>query len=61
MVRAPHPPDTDQSRPRRCWIADRYIGGATGFVEAKGDTPQEALDALARAWPFERLTAGGVG
>ena len=57
---APHPPGTDHPLPRTRWIADRFIGGNVGFVEAKGDTPQEALDALAREWPFERLVAGGI-
>ena len=57
---APHPPDIDHPKPRTQWIADRYIGGKVGFVEAKGDTAQEALDALAREWPFERLVAGGI-
>ena len=44
--------------PRRGWTADVYIE-AFGFLQGKGATPQEALDALDAELPTAPLVLGG--
>ena len=51
-------PTAEGPLPRDRWIADVYVRGTTHFLEGKGDTAQEALDALATQLPAQ-LVAGG--
>jgi hypothetical protein len=51
-------PTAEGPLPRDRWIADVLVRGTTTFLEGKGDTAQEALDALAAQLPAP-LAAGG--
>ncbi|MEO8905512.1 MAG: hypothetical protein ABI488_23595 [Polyangiaceae bacterium] len=54
------PPTTDSKPPfpRRGWAADILVQNI-GFLQGKGSTPQEALDALERELPTQPMVRGG--
>lgn len=51
-------PTADGPLPREQWIADVLVRGTTHFLEGKGDTAQEALDALASQLPAPLAASG---
>jgi hypothetical protein len=52
-------PRFDDVADRHQWIADTVVHGV-GCFEAKGKTPQEALDALDRVLPAGPMVRGGT-